>query len=122
MNPTDGNEPIKGKPLGIVIISVLTGLLAVLHLSNGSPIIPLFAFAAIYGFWTYQKWGYRLMIAVYILQIIAFASFGYNDFAAQFSGKRLKGLFEGIIIGIVIAGPVIFYLSTAKIRSFFDNK
>jgi hypothetical protein len=38
-----------------------------------SKILALLAFAAIYGFWTYQIWGYILILFVYIFQIIVIA-------------------------------------------------
>ena len=125
MNQRNDNNQVKGKPLGVVVISVITLALVGLHFflarTSESQIFALFGVIAIYGFWTYQIWGYRLILIFYILQIAIFVYYGYYDPQLHRIGS-VKDILLGLIFGIVISGPIILYLFTNRIKSIFFKK
>jgi len=119
---------VKGRPFGIVIIVIITAVCAGFHFFFplfSSKMLSIFAFAAIYGFWTYQKWGYISIIIVYILQIALLAYIGYYDISEYGVGRyeirhtSIKLLFVGLLVGVLVGGPIIYYLTIHRIKSIF---
>ncbi len=112
------------RPLGITILAVLALIGGVLNLLAGLGIVGLLpiygllllilAVAALafgFGAWTGKPWAWTLGIGLYALNIvlqIVFLLIGWT-------------LISSIIIPIVIAVVIIYYLMTPDVKKFFGR-
>ncbi len=112
------------RPLGITILAVLAFLGGLLNLFTGIGIVGLLpiygllllivgvaALAFGYGAWTGKPWAWTLGIGLYALNVVLQIIFLIIGWATITS----------IIIPIVIAAVIIYYLMTPDVKKFFGR-
>ena len=123
------------KPVGLVLISIYTGISAVFCVFLGAGVMVLggavnqwmlilgfvvimfgvFGLAATYGLWVLAAWGYSLVNAFYMISILF-------SFIALFFLDRTAARIIFELVGIGLDIWILTYLNKPQIKSLFHIK